>query len=282
MLARGFANKLSHQLGWTSAPPKEPITTQPPASRIPPSATVCGFPDLRPLVVSSTCCMFPNDRAMPRRYTKPWTALSTRKPNRVKAEGRFATAGPEGALRFTALDSSTHNRPVNPIGWVQGLQGPGLIAVICALLFVEEVGVPLPFAPGDIVLAIGGIAIAGGRASAAALVGAVAVASVGGAILGREIFALLGWQRLMIVAEPLHARKPLERAAGLLERGGWRTVFTARLIPGLRVHTTQVAGVSRISRLTFTAGRLPASAVYLAAFIGLGAAIGRPILALIR
>ncbi|TME44110.1 MAG: DUF4013 domain-containing protein, partial [Chloroflexi bacterium] len=73
----------------------------------------------------------------------------------------------------------------------------------------------------------------------------------------------------------------LERAAGLLERGGGRAVFTARLIPGLRVHTTEVAGVSRISRLTFISGLLPATAVYLAAFIGLGAAIGRPILALI-
>src|SRR5437016_11100417 len=99
--------------------------------------------------------------------------------------------------------------------FIENLGGMALILTICCLLFIEELGVPLPFAPGDIVLAIGGIAIAGGRASAAALVGAVAVATVGGAILGREIFALLGRQRLMKVAEPLHARKALERAAGL-------------------------------------------------------------------
>ena len=171
---------------------------------------------------------------------------------------------------------------MNPISWVQGLDGTTLTVVICGLLFVEEVGVPLPFAPGDLVLAIGGIAIAGGRVNPAMFVGAVGVSILIGALLGREIFALLGWNRLMRVAEPLHARGALERVSGLLQRGGWRAVFTARLIPGLRVHTTQVAGVSRIPRPTFLAGLIPATAVYIGAFVGLGAAFGRPILALIH
>jgi energy-coupling factor transport system substrate-specific component len=171
---------------------------------------------------------------------------------------------------------------VNPIGWVQELQGPGLMAVICGLIFIEELGVPLFFAPGDIVLAISGIAIAGGRVNAAAMVGALLVAIVFGGLLGREIFAALGWQRLMRVAQPLHARGALERARELLRRGGWRAVFTARLLPGLRVHTTQVAGVSGMPRTTYLGGLLPATVVYIAAFVGLGAAIGRPILALIH
>jgi energy-coupling factor transport system substrate-specific component len=171
---------------------------------------------------------------------------------------------------------------VNPIAWVQALQGPGLIAVICGLMFIEETGVPLPFAPGDLVLAIGGIAVAGGRVNPVMLVAAVAVTITIGAIVGREAAALLGWDRLMRVAEPLRARGALERAAGMLQRGGWRAVFTARLIPGLRVYTTQVAGVSRVPLRTFVAGLLPANAVYIAAFVGLGAAFGRPILALIQ
>src|SRR2546426_10188632 len=85
----------------------------------------------------------------------------------------------------------------------------------------------------------------------------------------------------MRVARPLHARVPLERASGLLQRGGWRAGFTARLIPGLRVHTTQVAGVSRMPRLTFLAGLVPAAAGYIGAFFGLGAPFGRPILRLV-
>jgi energy-coupling factor transport system substrate-specific component len=171
---------------------------------------------------------------------------------------------------------------VNPIAWVQALQGPGLIAVICGLMFIEETGVPLPFAPGDLVLAIGGIAVAGGRVNPVMLVAAVAVTITIGAIVGRDAAALLGWERLMRVAEPLHARGALERAASLLQRGGWRAVFTARLIPGLRIYTTQVAGVSRVPLGTFVAGLLPANAVYIAGFVGLGAAFGRPILALIQ
>jgi energy-coupling factor transport system substrate-specific component len=171
---------------------------------------------------------------------------------------------------------------MNPISWVQALQGPTLVLVICGLMFIEETGVPLPFAPGDLVLAIGGIAVAGGRVNPVMLVASVAVSVTVGALIGREVAALLGWERLMRIAQPLHARGPLERAAGLLQRGGWRAVFTARLIPGLRVYTTQVAGVSHVPVRTFVAGLLPANAVYIAAFIGLGAAFGRPILALIQ
>lgn len=171
---------------------------------------------------------------------------------------------------------------MNPIAWIQGLQGPGLIAVVCGLMFLEEVGVPLPFAPGDIVLTVSGIAVAGGHVNAVELVGALFVTILAGAILGREIFALLGWERLMRAAVPLHARKPLERASALLQRGGWRAVFTARLIPGLRVHTTQVAGVSRMPRTTYLTGLLPATAVYIGAFVGLGAAFGRPVLSMVH
>jgi energy-coupling factor transport system substrate-specific component len=171
---------------------------------------------------------------------------------------------------------------MNPIGWVQGLEGLTLALVICGLLFLEEVGIPLPFAPGDLLLAIAGIAVAAGRVPALMMVGLALGSIVGGALLGREIFALLGWPRVMRLADRLHARAPLERASQMLERNGWRAVFTARLIPGLRVHTTQVAGLNRMPRLEFLAGLAPAAAVYVGAFLGLGFAFGRPILAVIH
>ena len=171
---------------------------------------------------------------------------------------------------------------MNPLGWIQGLEGPVLLGVICGLLFIEESCIPMPFAPGDLLLAIGGIAIAAGKVNPVLMPVAASAAIVTGAVLGRELFALLGWARVMRVAGPLHARMPLERASALLERNGWRAVFTARLIPGLRVHTTQVAGLRRLPRLTFLAGLVPAALVYVAAFVGLGVAFGHPILELIR
>jgi energy-coupling factor transport system substrate-specific component len=171
---------------------------------------------------------------------------------------------------------------VNPLGWIQALQGLTLLAIICGLLFVEELGVPIFFAPGDLLLAIGGIAVAAGRVNPLLMGGAALVAILVGASVGREAFALLGWNRLMRVARPLRVEDALDRAAKMMERNGWRGIFTARLIPGLRVHTTQIAGVTRMPRLTFWAGLVPAAVLYVAAFIGLGAAFGRPILEVIH
>jgi len=76
---------------------------------------------------------------------------------------------------------------VNPITWVQGLDGTTLVVAICILMFVEETGVPLPFAPGDIVLALGGIAIAGGRVNPVVLVIAVSISITAGAIIGLKV-----------------------------------------------------------------------------------------------
>lgn len=168
------------------------------------------------------------------------------------------------------------------MSFIDNLTGTTLILVICGLLFIEELGVPLPFAPGDLVLVIGGVAIASGRVNPVLIVTFALVACIVGAALGREITALLGWERLMKLVRPLHAEKPLERTAQLIRRGGWRTVFTARLIPGLRIYTSQMAGITGVPRSTFLAGLIPSVVVYVSVFLGLGAAFGRPVLAVIH
>jgi membrane protein DedA with SNARE-associated domain len=93
--------------------------------------------------------------------------------------------------------------------FIDGLTGTTLLLAICGLLLIEELGVPLPFAPGDPVLVIAGIAIAGGRLNPVMMVPAALLACIAGATLGREITALLGWERLMKIARSLHAEKPL-------------------------------------------------------------------------
>lgn len=168
----------------------------------------------------------------------------------------------------------------NPITSIASLSGDLLIAVIAGLVFVEETGVPVPFAPGDILLMIAGIAIASDTVDPLPMIGALFIATVFGAMIGREVFAAVGRPALLRVAVALHFRSALERATHLLRRRGAAAVFIGRLTPGLRIHTTQVAGVSNIRRLTFAAGLIPSVIVYLAIFIGLGALVGRPAIGL--
>ena len=164
----------------------------------------------------------------------------------------------------------------NPITSIASLSGVLLIAVLAGLLFIEETGVPVPFAPGDLLLVIAGIAIASDTVDPLPMVGMLFAATVIGAMLGREVFSALGRPALTRIAERLHFRPALERATHLLRNRGAPAVFICRLIPGLRIHTTQVAGVSNLPRLTFAAGLIPSVVVYIAIFVGLGAIVGQP------
>ncbi len=163
---------------------------------------------------------------------------------------------------------------MNPLASLQNLSGDLLVAAICGLIFIEEIGVPVPFAPGDLLLLIAGIAIASDNADPLPMLAGVAAAAILGALLGREIFSLVGRAALLKAAEALGFRRAVERATETLRRGGARAVFVGRLTPGLRIHTTQVAGVSKIPRLTFLAGLVPSVAVYMAVFIGAGVFAG--------
>jgi len=165
---------------------------------------------------------------------------------------------------------------MNPITSIGSLSGDLLIVVIAGLVFVEETGIPIPFAPGDLLLIIAGVAIASDTVDPAPMVSALLLATILGAMVGREVFAAVGRPALLRAADSLGFRPALNRTTDLLQRRGAPAVFIGRLIPGLRITTTQVAGVSKISRLTFAAGLIPSVVVYIAIFVGLGALVGQP------
>lgn len=165
---------------------------------------------------------------------------------------------------------------MNPITSIASLSGDLLMVVIAGLVFVEETGIPIPFAPGDLLLIIAGIAIASDTVDPAPMVSALLLATIVGAMIGREVFAAVGRPALLKAADALGFRPALDRTTDLLRRRGAPAVFIGRLIPGLRITTTQVAGVSKMSRLTFAAGLIPSVVVYLAIFVGLGALAGQP------
>jgi len=157
------------------------------------------------------------------------------------------------------------------VAGLAGLSGYALIAVICALLVVEEVGIPLFFAPGDLLLVVSGAAIPAANLDPLIVVAGTTLAVLVGALAGREIFARLGTVVLWRVASLLRVGAGLDGLATRLRRGGAPAVFLGRITPGLRVHTTEAAGLVRMRRLTFLAGLLPAMAAYEAVFMGLGA-----------
>ena len=165
---------------------------------------------------------------------------------------------------------------MNPITSIGSLSGDLLLVVIAGLVFVEETGIPIPFAPGDLLLIIAGVAIASDTVDAVPMVSALLLATILGAMVGREVFAAVGRPALLKAADALGFRPALNRTTDLLQRRGAPAVFIGRLIPGLRITTTQVAGVSKISRFAFAAGLIPSVVVYIAIFVGLGALLGQP------
>jgi membrane protein DedA with SNARE-associated domain len=159
-------------------------------------------------------------------------------------------------------------------GILGGLDPVAIILVISGLLFIEECGLPMPFAPGDLVLMFGGIGIATEGVNPLVFLAVAGVASIAGALVAREILARAGAPALTKLAGRLHVRGPIDRASRLLRRSGWLGVLAGRLIPGLRIHTSQVAGVIAMPRRTFLAGLLPAVAIYIGLFTGLGVLVG--------
>ena len=96
------------------------------------------------------------------------------------------------------------------------VQGPALLAVLCLLIFVEECGVPLPFAPGDVLLAVCGLAIRRGGLNPVLAVAAVYLSTLAGAMTGRELFDVAGTRLLRLFSGSEHLPGPLERARRLL------------------------------------------------------------------
>jgi membrane-associated protein len=159
-------------------------------------------------------------------------------------------------------------------GILGGLDPMVVVLAISGLLFIEECGLPMPFAPGDLVLMLGGIGIATQGINPIVFVAAVSLASVVGALVARELLHRAGAPTLMKLADRLHVQGPIDRASRLLRRAGWLGVLAGRLIPGLRIHTSQVAGVIEMPRRTFLAGLVPAVAIYVGVFTGLGVLAG--------
>jgi membrane-associated protein len=163
------------------------------------------------------------------------------------------------------------------VNFLQGLHGVVAVVLLCGLLFAEESGVPLPFAPGEIVLLAAGLLIAAGGLDPYVFIPLAMASCVAGSVVGYSWARLVGERGLTSLAQRLHQQRNLERVSRRVQSAGWVGVALSRLIPGLRIYTTLVAGAVRVPRRTFIVAMVPSTVVWVGAFVALGTVVGIPV-----
>ena len=161
--------------------------------------------------------------------------------------------------------------------FLQGLHGGVALALLCSLLFTEEAGVPLPFAPGELTCLAAGLLIASGGLDPYLFVPVAFAACVAGTLVGYSWARLVGEHGLTELAARLHQTARLTRASNRVRGAGIPGLALSRLVPGMRIYTTLLAGALGVDRRTFLFAVLPAIAVWEIAFVVLGAVVGVPI-----
>jgi len=146
----------------------------------------------------------------------------------------------------------------------------GLFAVILA----EEAGVPLPI-PGDLFIAAMGFLAHRGGAAFAPTAAVVTAATVIGATVLYLVSRHAGRPLLVKVARRFGFTEAREqRLEGWLLRHGATAVVVGRLVPGLRIVMTVVAGVLRLRHSTFVVGTFFAGLLWSTIYFWLGWALG--------
>jgi membrane protein DedA with SNARE-associated domain len=167
---------------------------------------------------------------------------------------------------------------VTPESFVFGHAASGIpaLVVICVLLFAEEAGLPIPFAPGEALLIGAGLLLSSGAVPYLLALPALYGSALLGSLTGFAWARAVGSDRLRRLADRFGVGQGFERVSEQLGGAGALQIAGTRLVPGLRVYTTLVAGVVDVRPRTFIAGVVPAIAVWVAAFTGLGVIVGVP------
>ena len=160
---------------------------------------------------------------------------------------------------------------------LNGLHGTPALLLLCGLLFAEETGVPLPFAPGELVVLAGGLLIATGGLNPFVFIPAAIAVCIAGSLLGFGWASAVGPTGLRKIAAKLHKEKALDKVERRVMAAGPVGIGISRLIPGLRIYTTLVAGALRIDKRTFLIGIVPTTTAWVVTFALLGAVVGIPV-----
>jgi membrane-associated protein len=139
---------------------------------------------------------------------------------------------------------------------------------------VEEAGVPLPV-PGDLLIAYFGSRATGDPIELAQVILVCALASTAGTQAPYWLARRFGQRITDGLTYWLDIdKKAVEGLYGRIERHGFRDVLIGRLVPGLRVAVSVVAGTAGVPATHFAAGVFVAALIYWTGWVVLGAVVG--------
>src|SRR5579864_8866727 len=159
--------------------------------------------------------------------------------------------------------------------FIRDLDGFQAYLLVCALVFVEEAGVPLPFLPGDVILLAAGYLAAVHSTHLVLFLPLGYGSAVAGSVVCYLASRHLGRRAVLRLGRRVHLTpQRLARAEGWLARRGALAIFLARVLPGTRINASIAAGCLRLPLRSFVLGVLPSTVVWLGGFTLLGYLMG--------
>lgn len=156
--------------------------------------------------------------------------------------------------------------------WVEEVIAEGGYAVLAAVVLLENLFPPIP---SELVLPLAGSRVANGTMDFLPAVLAATVGSVAGALILYAIGRFGGRPLLLRYGRILRLNEDrLDRADAWLDRHGAGLVLIGRVIPGVRSVVSVPAGLSEMPVAKFVLLTTIGSAVWNAALIGAGWALG--------
>ena len=142
------------------------------------------------------------------------------------------------------------------------------------VIAIEEAGVPLPI-PGDLIIAYYGWRAAGDPLELAQVILVCALASTAGTLVPYALAIRFGRGIATRVAGWLDIDESrVDELMRRVERYGFRGVLVGRLIPGLRLAVSLVAGTAHLPVARFSPAVFFAAAIYWTGWVLLGAIVG--------
>jgi len=159
----------------------------------------------------------------------------------------------------------------------EGLAGLGLLGLF-GVLFLKEMGVPIPF-PGDLLVLGAGVAAANGDLDPGMTLGAILLAGfLGGSV---QFVVLRGGLRrpLLALLDRLGLRRArVEREAERLRARGVGGVALSRATPGVRVVAIAASALAALPFTSFLAGLVIGNTFFVGLHFLLGLVVGAPAL----